>query len=113
MTGTVTVVAAPTGPNVKVQTAKDGANRMRVTVSAGTGRTLSQLAWMRPSNAAVTALDGTPLPTGIVLSAGATTTTFRLHRLSGDYVTLRIAVTGSFSGTWNTFVGGGPNAWLP
>jgi len=112
MTGKVTVVAPPApGRNVQVQSVKDATNRRLVTISSGNGHTLSQLSWTVPANAAATALNGTPLPTGIVLPPGTTSTQFHLHRLSGDYVTLRIVVTGSFSGVWNTLVGGGPNAW--
>ncbi len=112
MTGRVIVLdAAPTVRNVQVQSVKDATNRRLVTVSAGNGHTLQQLAWTVPPNAAVTALDGTPLPTGVVLPPGATTTSFYLIRVSGDYVTLQIAVTGSFPGIWNTVVGGGPRAW--
>ena len=112
MTGKVTVAAPPApGRNVQVQSVKDATNRRLVTISSGNGHTLSQLSWTVPANAAVTALNGTPLPTGIVLPPGTTSTQFHLHRLSGDYVTLRIVVTGSFSGVWNTLVGGGPNAW--
>jgi plastocyanin len=126
MTGTVTVVdngpatptftptlvptATPTPPNVRVSVSKVAANRLRVTIAARDGQTLSQLAWTLPANAAAQTVDGAPLPTGLTLPAGSTSATFDLRRLSGQSVTLPIVVTGSF-GTWRTFAGGGPNAW--
>jgi plastocyanin len=111
MEGTVTVTtSAP--PIVQTSVAKAGTNRLRVTLTARPGQTLERLDWSLPPNAAAEALDGTPLPTGMVLPVGSTSAVFHLRRLSGLSVTLPIVVTGSFD-TWNTFVGGGPNAWSP
>jgi plastocyanin len=102
--------ALPTGPNVRLSVARDGANRLLVTVSARPGQTLDRLAWTLPANAIAETVGGEALPTGIILPAGTSSTTFRLRRVSGQSVTLPIVVTGSF-GTWRTFVGGGPSAW--
>jgi hypothetical protein len=111
MQGVVTVTnSAP--PIVQTSVAKAGANRLRVTLTARPGQTLERLDWSLPPNAAAEALDGTPLPTGMVLPVGSTSAVFDLRRMSGLSVTLPIVVTGSFY-TWNTFVGGGPNAWSP
>jgi CSLREA domain-containing protein len=101
----------PTPPNVAVAVTKAGPNRLLITITARSGQTIQRLDWTLPPNASAETLSGTPLPTGMVLTPGSTSATFHLRRLNGESVTLPISVTGSFAGTWRTFVGGGPNAW--
>lgn len=85
-------------------------NRLRVQVAAAAGHTLQSLAWTLPANATVESASGAPLPTGLTLPAGATSTEFYMVKTSGSAATLSFEVRGSF-GLWKTFVGGGPNAW--
>jgi plastocyanin len=109
-TPTPTVTLTPIPPDLAVAVTRVGPNLLQVVITARSGQTLQRLDWTLPPNAAATALDGTSLPTGLTLPAGATSATFQLRRLSGQSVHLPIVATGSF-GTWRTFVGGGPNAW--
>jgi plastocyanin len=113
-TSTITPTPSPTttaaGPSISLAVTRSGPNLLRIVVTARPGQTLQRLDWTLPANASATALDGTALPTGLSLPAGATSATFQLRRLSGQSVHLPITATGSF-GTWRTFVGGGPDAW--
>jgi beta-glucanase (GH16 family) len=104
--------AAPSvpSPDVVVSTSRAGPNRLLVSVTPRAGQTIDRLDWTVPANAAVEALDGTPLPDGLTLAPGAAGASFSVRRLSRQSVTLPIVVSGSF-GTWRTFVGGGPDAW--
>ena len=111
LTPTITPTPVPTvGPDVRVGAVRVQANLLRVTITARSGQTIQRLDWTLPANAAAEALDGTALPTGLTLPAGATSAVFNLRRVSGQAVHLPIVVTGSF-GTWRTFVGGGPAAF--
>lgn len=101
---------APGTPSVRVGMTKIAANRLQVTLTAATGQTISGVAWTLPANASAESTTGTPLPTGVTLPAGMTSTSFVLIRHSGESVTLPIVVNGTF-GQWRTLVGGGPNAW--
>ena len=89
-----------------------GPNRLLVTLTARPGQTIQRLDWVLPGNAAAEGLAGEPLPTGLTIPLGiqVSSVSFYLRRTGGTTVTLEIMATGSF-GTWETFVGGGPNAW--
>jgi subtilisin-like proprotein convertase family protein len=116
-TSTLTPTLTPTfaaGPSatpvpVRVSVQRAGANRLLVTIAA-TGP-IDRVAWPAVPNVAVETVDGTPITGGVLtVPASSITAVFYIRKLSGSSVTLPLTVTGAF-GTWQTFVGGGPNAW--
>jgi hypothetical protein len=46
----------------------------------------------------------------LTVPGGRLTAVLYARKLNGDSATLPLTVTGAF-GTWQTLVGGGPNAW--
>jgi len=86
-----------------------GTNRLLVTVAAL--GTLQQVHWTAVGNVSVEDGAGTLIPRGLIsLPPTANQTTFYVRKLSGTSATLPLTLIGSF-GTWQTFVGGGPDAW--
>jgi len=109
ITPTLIPTATPTPPPVTVSVSRAGNNRLLVTVTAL--GTLQRVAWAPAPNIAVEDGVGAPIPGGqIVLPPGSNRTAFYVRRLSGTSATLPLTLTGSF-GTWQTFVGGGADAW--
>jgi hypothetical protein len=99
----------PTPPPVVVTVTRAGANRLLVTITA-TG-TLHQIEWTPVQNVSVEDPTGTPVVGGVLaLPGNSRAATLYVRRLSGTSATLPLTLTGSF-GTWQTFVGGGPDAW--
>jgi hypothetical protein len=110
-TPTPTPTAGPTATPVPVRVSvqRAGANRLLVTIAAP--GPIDRVAWPAVPNVAVETVDGTPITGGVLtVPASSTTALFYIRKLSGSSVTLPLTVTGVF-GTWQTFVGGGPNAW--
>jgi len=106
---TSTPTATPTPPPVTVSVSRAGNNRLLVTVTAL--GTLQQVHWTAVGNVSVEDGAGKPIPGGLIsLPPTANSATFFVRRLSGTSATLPLTLTGSF-GTWQTFVGGGPDAW--
>lgn len=96
--------------SIRVTVGAAGPGRLRVTMDAPAGQTISQILWMTPPNAVAESLAGCALPQGVTLPANAQSFSFYLRRLTGQTVTLPVLVCGSF-GTWRTFIGGGNAAW--
>jgi len=109
ITLTPTVTLTPTPPAVGLNVAKAGVNRLQVSI-AGIG-VIDRVTWTPTPSFVVETSDGTVVPGGVlVLPPNTTRTAVYLRRLSSGAVTVPLTVTGSF-GTWNTFVGGGSDAW--
>jgi glucose/arabinose dehydrogenase len=109
VTPTLPPTATPTPPPVSIPVSRAGANRLAITVTAL--GSLERIEWTPSPNIAVEDAAGTPISSGqITLPPNTNRTTFYIRRLSGTSATLPLTLTGSF-GTWQTFVGGGPDAW--
>jgi hypothetical protein len=94
---------------VRVSAQRAGNSRLLVTIAA-TGP-IERVAWPTVPNVAVETADGVPITSGsLAPPQGSTTAVFYVHKLGGSAATLPLTVTGAFP-TWQTFVGGGPNAW--
>jgi subtilisin family serine protease len=111
---TLTPTITPTrGPAISLSVTRNGANALLVVVTARPGDLIQRIDWTLPANATAETTTGTPLPTGIVATGnGVQSTSFILRRTGGSAATLPMVVRGTF-GQWNTFAGGGPNAWGP
>jgi len=94
---------------VVLHVTRAGANRLQVAVSAPS--TIQTIAWTPTPSFAIEDAQGI-LVSGNVLTVppGSTRATFYVRRMSGTAVTVPLTLTGGF-GTWQTFVGGGPDAW--
>jgi hypothetical protein len=67
--------------------------------------------WTPSADFAIETAAGTPISGGVLtLPPGTQSTVIVVHRLSSGTITVPLTITGSF-GTWQTFVGGGPDAW--
>jgi hypothetical protein len=94
---------------VRVTTQRAGPNRLLVTISAV--GPITGVTWPSVPNVAVETSEGVPITGGsLTPPPGSTTAVFYVRKLSGSSATLPLTVTGAFP-TWQTFVGGGPNAW--
>jgi hypothetical protein len=118
-TATPTATATPyPQPNVAVQTARDTAGRLRVTLTArdaacGANNTLFEVRVGTATNALVDVGDGTLHGAGFVylLPTPARQVTFTVVRqASGQASTVTLTVVDG-CGAWPTLVGGGPNAF--
>jgi hypothetical protein len=92
-----------------VNVTRAGASRLQVAASAQSG--LRTISWTPSPNFAVEDANGTPIAGNtITVPNGGLSTVFYVRRLNGGSVTVPLTLTGGF-GTWQTFVGGGPDAW--
>ena len=101
--------AAPAPRPVAMAVTRTSTNLLEVTIT--TVGTLQRIEWSPVANVAIDDEPGTPITDNrIVLPASSRSAVFRIRKLSGVSATLPLTLTGSF-GTWQTFAGGGPNAW--
>jgi CSLREA domain-containing protein len=106
-TATATPTATP--QRVVVNVTRAGANRLQVSLS--TPSSLDTINWTPAPNFSVEDATGVPVAGGqLKVPNGSTSAVFYVRRLSGGAVTVPLTLTGGF-GTWQTFVGGGPDAW--
>jgi hypothetical protein len=101
--------ATATPVPVRVSAQRAGNGRMLVTISAS--GSIERVSWPTVENVAVETADGTPTTGGsLAPPQGSTTAVFYVRKTGGSSAMLPLTVTGAFP-TWQTFVGGGPNAW--
>ncbi len=106
---TATLRPAAAQDSVRVSVRRAGNGRLLVTLEAR--EPIRKISWSPQPAVAVETEGGQPFQGGeLVPPDGSLTVTFYVRRLSGASATLPLSVTGDF-GTWQTFVGGGPNAW--
>ena len=69
------------------------------------------ISWSPSPNFSVEDASGTPVAGSVLtVPVGSTSAVFYVRRLSGTSVTVPLTLAGPF-GTWQSFVGGGPDAW--
>jgi hypothetical protein len=101
--------ATATPVPIRVSAQRAGNGRLLVMVSAS--GPIERVSWPSVPNVVVETADGTPINGGsLVPPSGSTTAVFYVRKTGGSSATLPLTVTGAFP-TWQTFVGGGPDAW--
>jgi len=106
---TLTPTVTPPPPPVSLTVVKAGPDRLQVTVTS-TG-TIDRILWIPDPAFDLEFPNGGPLQGGVlILKPPGSRVVFYVRRVSGTSVTVPLTIIGSF-GTWQTFVGGGPDTW--
>jgi hypothetical protein len=107
----VTPTATLTPEAVTLPVTQSSPDHLLVTISGRAGETIQSVRWTPSPAFAIETTSGVPLGGGVLtLPPGTPSTVIVVHRLGTGGVTVPLTITGSF-GTWQTFVGGGPDAW--
>ncbi|HEY7062190.1 MAG TPA: hypothetical protein VII06_11970, partial [Chloroflexota bacterium] len=117
-TSTPPPLACGTPPQVGVQATPNGDGRLRVTVTASPGRTLTEISFPGDPHTAGNGRIDTATATGqappltLPLPPGTTAYTFYVRRVTpGQATTLSFTVRDNCGALWPSLVGGGPAAF--
>lgn len=107
---TATLAPTATPAPVMLHVTRAGPDRLQVEVSVP--NVVQTISWAPSPAFSIEDANGAPVGGSVLtLPPGSVRAVFYLRRLSAGAVTVPLTLSGPF-GTWQTFVGGGPDAWL-